>query len=79
MFRKSQAVHFNNFQLYKRRREGSMEKSGDREAMETLKGGNSSVIKNDENDFRNCLFCPVGCYYTIEKKKMLTHFERLLM
>ena len=56
-----------------------MEESGDREAMETLKGGNSSVIKNDENDFRNCLFCPVGCYYTIEKKKMLTHFERLLM
>ena len=43
--RKSQAVHFNNFQLYKGRQEGSMEESGDREAVEAHKGGNGYVIK----------------------------------
>ena len=43
--RKSQAFHFNNFQLCKRRKEGSMEESGDMEAVETLKEGNSYVIK----------------------------------
>ena len=43
--RKSQAVHFNNFQLYKKKQEGSMEESGAREAAEVLKGGNGYVIK----------------------------------
>ena len=32
----SQAVNFNNFQLYKKRQEGSMEESSAREAIEAL-------------------------------------------
>ena len=43
--RKSQAVDFNNFQLYKRRLEESRKESAAREAVEALKGGNGYVIK----------------------------------
>ena len=43
--RKFPAVHFNNFQLYKRRQKGSIEELVAREAVEAVKGGNGFVIK----------------------------------
>ena len=43
--RKSQAVYFNNFQLYKRRQDGSVEEFSSRETMEALERGNGYAIK----------------------------------
>ena len=52
-----------------------MEESGDREAVEALKGGNGYMIKIVKMTSENVFSVLWRCYYTIEKKKMLTHFE----
>ena len=76
---KSQAVHFNNFQLYKKKQEGSMEGSGAREAAEVHKGAMAMWLKRSK-----CLqklsvpFCGT-LLHNRKKRKMLTHFERSLM